>query len=88
MCAHVLFIYKTSFGKGIKCEACQAFHLIFAMSLINSIIQSTNVRLYLSFDIKITLKSHFCCKNVVFFCHYVRKDVIDVITFFQKSVNH
>ena len=26
---------------------------------------STNVRFYLSYDIKITLKSHFCCKNVI-----------------------
>ena len=25
---------------------------------------STNVRFYLSYDIKITLKSHFCCENV------------------------
>ena len=32
-----------------------------------------NVRFYLSYDIKITLKSHFC--------HYVRNVVMDVITF-------
>ena len=27
--------------------------------------ESTNVRFYLSYDIKITLKSHFCRKNVI-----------------------
>ena len=32
-----LIIYKTSWGKGIKCEACRAFYLFFALSLINSI---------------------------------------------------
>ena len=30
---------KTSSGKVIKCEACQAFNHFFATSLINSIIQ-------------------------------------------------
>ena len=39
MSAHVLFNYLTSLGKGIKCEACQAFYLFFTTSLINSIIQ-------------------------------------------------
>ena len=33
------WIYKMSWGKEIKCEACRAFYLFFAMSLINSIIQ-------------------------------------------------
>ena len=35
MSAHVLL----NWGKEIKCEACRAFYLFFAMSLINSIIQ-------------------------------------------------
>ena len=39
-----------------------------------------NVRLYLSYDIKIALKSHFCRKNVNYFCHYVRNVVMDVRT--------
>ena len=30
---------QTSWGKEIKCEACRAFYLFFATSLINSIIQ-------------------------------------------------
>ena len=39
-----------------------------------------NVRFYLSYDVKITLKSHFCCKNVII-CHYVSNVVMDIITF-------
>ena len=45
---------------------------------------SANVRFYLLYDhddIKITLKSHFCRKNVKIKCHYVRNVVLDVITF-------
>ena len=37
--AHILLIYQTSWRKEIKCEACRAFYLFFATSLINSIIQ-------------------------------------------------
>ena len=29
--------------------------------------------------IKITIKSHFCRKNVIFFFHYVRNVVTDVM---------
>ena len=39
MSAQVLLIYKTSWGKELKCKACRAFYLFFATSLINSIIQ-------------------------------------------------
>ena len=39
MSAHVLLNLLSSCGKEIKCKACQAFYLFFAMSLINSIIQ-------------------------------------------------
>ena len=38
-----------------------------------------NARFYLSYDIKITLKSHFWCKNVIFFCHFVRNFVMEAI---------
>ena len=45
-----------------------------------------NVRLYLSYDIKITMNSHFCRKEVIIF-HYVSSFVIgDNIS--RKSVNH
>ena len=39
-----------------------------------------NVRFYLSYDIKINLKSHFCRKKLKS-CQYVRNVVMDVITF-------
>ena len=64
------------------------FYLFFATSLINSIIlKSTNIRFYLSYDIKITLKSHFCRNNVMILslcmqrC-YGRHNV------FRKLINH
>ena len=31
----------------------------------NGFNKSTNARFYLSYDIKITLKTHFCCKNII-----------------------
>ena len=71
----------------MKCEACRAFYLFFATSLINSIIQEHEFRFYLSYVIKNTLKSHFWRKNVVILSlctqrcygrHYVSR----------KSVNH
>ena len=39
MSAHVLLHLSKKMGKEIKCEACQAFYLFFATSLINSMIQ-------------------------------------------------
>ena len=48
----------------IKCEACRLFYRLFATSLINSIILSTSVRFYLSYDIKTIMKTHFLRENV------------------------
>ena len=60
MSAHVLLNLLNELRKReIKCEACRAFYLFFATSLINSIIQEHEFRFYLSYDIKYTLKSHF-----------------------------
>ena len=59
MSAHALLNILNELGKEIKCEACRAFYLFFATSLINSIIHDTNFRFYLSFDIKISRKAHF-----------------------------
>ena len=39
MSVHVLLNLLNELGKGIKCEACRAFYLFFATSLINSIKQ-------------------------------------------------
>ena len=41
---------------------------------------SPNVRFYLSYDIRNTLKSHFCVKMLLLL-YYVRNIVMDVITF-------
>ena len=39
MRVHVLLNLINELGKEIKCDACRAFYLFFATSLINSIIQ-------------------------------------------------
>ena len=43
MSAHVLLNLFNELEKVIKCEACRAFYLFFATSLINSIIQEHDV---------------------------------------------
>ena len=55
MSAHVLLNLLNELGKKIKCEACLAFYLFFR----NEFNKFNNTRAYLSYDIKITLKSHF-----------------------------
>ena len=52
MSAHVLL--------NLLWEACRAFYIFFATSLMNSIIQEHEC---LSYDINISLKSHFCSKK-------------------------
>ena len=59
MSANVLLNLLNELGKRDKMRGLPSSLSLFATSLINSIIQSTNVRFYLSYDIKITLKSHF-----------------------------
>ena len=62
MSSHILLNLLNKLGKEIKCEACGAFYLFFATSLINSIIQDHE----LSYDIKITLKYLFLLKSDYF----------------------
>ena len=87
MSAHVLLNLLNELGKRDKMRACRAIYLYYATSLINSIIQEHNVRFYLSYEIKITLKSHFWRENVIILslcmqrC-YGRHNVS------RKSVNH
>ena len=73
-----------TWGKEIKCEACRVFKMQGLPSILslfrNKFNKSMNVRFYLSYDIKITLKSHFCQKIRYKFCHYVRNVVMDAIT--------
>ena len=64
MSAHVLLNLLNELGKRDKMRGLPSILSLFATSLINSIIQSTNVRFYLSYSIKITLKSHFCRKTL------------------------
>ena len=59
MSAHVLLNLLNELGKRDKMRGLSSIYLFFATSLINSIIQDTNVRFYLSYDIWIILKSHF-----------------------------
>ena len=41
------------------------------------------------YHMTITLKSHFWCKNVIIFCHYVRNVVMNVNMYVSgKSINH
>ena len=77
MSAHVLLNSSNELGKEIKCEACLAFYL-FRNEFNKFNNTGTNVRFYLSYDVKITLKLHFRRYN---FCHCVRNVVMDVITF-------
>ena len=60
---------------------------LFRNKLINSIIHEQDIKFYLSYDIKITLKSHLCRKNIIILtlcmqCCYGRHNVS------RKSVNH
>ena len=55
MSDHVSLSLLNELRKSNKSGACRAF---FVTSFINSIIQEPDVRFYLSYDIKITLKSH------------------------------
>ena len=77
MSAHVLLSLLNKLGKRGKMRGWLSILSLFATDFINSIIQeSTNVRFYLSYGIKIT----FCLKTLLC-CHYLRIDIMDVITF-------
>ena len=65
MRANVLLNLLNKLGKRDKYEACQAFYLFFAISLRNSLKQEHEYYVSIYHDIKITLKSPFCCKNVI-----------------------
>ena len=71
----------------VKCKACRAFDLFFATSLINSLILKHEFRFYLSYDIKITLKSHFCLKNFIILSLCTQR-CYGHHNVSQKSVNH
>ena len=57
MSTHVLLNFLIMFGKVIKCEACRAF-----ITFHNKFNTFNNTR----YDIRITLKSHFLSKTMIF----------------------
>ena len=63
----------------IKCEAGQAFYHFFATSLIIQQHRSMHVTFYVSYDINITLKSHFWCENVSILS-YISNVIMGVIS--------
>ena len=87
MSAHVLLNLLNDLGKGDEMRCLSSIFLFSATILINQKYKGTNIRLYLSYDIKITLNSNFLNKNVILLslctqsC-YGRHDVS------RKSVNH
>ena len=63
MSAHVFLNLLNELRKRDTIWRLPAILSLFATSLINPIIQSMNPRFHLSYDIKITLKSHFWRKK-------------------------
>ena len=60
MSDHVLLNLLNELGKGDKMQGLQSILSLFHNEFNKfNIIRGTNVRFYLSYDIKITLKSHF-----------------------------
>ena len=87
MSAHLLLNLLNELGKRDKTPGLPSIYLFFATSLIYSKYKNMNVRFYLSYDIKITLKSHFCCKNVKKFSLCMQRCYgPDNVS--RKSVNH
>ena len=67
MSAHVLLNLLNELGKRDQMQGRlpSILSLFVARSLKKiQLYKSINVRFYLSYDIKVTLKSHFCCKNI------------------------
>ena len=84
MSAHLLLNLLNKLKKAIKCKACQ-FLLLLCKELnqFNIEYRSTNVRFYLSYDFRITLKSLFWYETFRFW-HYVWNIIVD----FYYYVNH
>ena len=81
-------IYEMSWKNVIKGETCQAFYCFLAMSLINPMMQKHTLDSFLSYDIKITLKSHFWLKkNVIIYAAWL-STLFHACCVTGKSVNH
>ena len=76
MGAHVLLNLLNKMGKDIKCQAWRAFVSLFRSEFNNL----NNTGAWMLEYIYHMMKSNFW-RNFFYFCHYVRNDVMDVITF-------
>ena len=76
MSVQVLLNVLNELGKINKIRGLPSILSLFVTRLINSIIQ--DVRFYQSYDILMTLKSHFRREKKDRFRHYVRNVVMDV----------
>ena len=86
MSAHVLLNVFNELRKSDKMRGLSRILSLFC-NAFNKFIQlykSTNVRFYLSYDIKITLESHFWRKKVRF-CLYVHNVIMDAISCWDRA---
>ena len=67
----------------MKCEACRAFYLFFATSLINAIIQEQECSIVYIYHMTLKLLWETFLRKKLYFCHYVSNVVMDVITFLK-----
>ena len=85
--AHVLL--KNELGKRDKMRSLPHNLSLFRIKFnkFNNTMKNTNVIFYLSYDIKITLKSHFCRKNVKILSLCMQR-CYGLQNVSRKSVNH
>ena len=76
MSAHVLLNLLNELGKRDKMRGLQSILSLFR----NEFNKFNKTRVRMLDSIFHMIKPHFCCKTL-YFCHYVRKVVMDVITF-------
>ena len=84
MSAHVLLNLLNELRKRDKKRDLPSILSLFR----NELYKSTNVRFYLSYDIKLTLKSHFLRKKVIIFASLCTQRCYGRHNVSRKSVNH
>ena len=82
MSAHVLLILLNELGKRDKMRGLPSI-----LSFFRNEFNKFNVRFYLSYDIKISVKSHFCPKNVIILSLFTQR-CYGRHNVSRKSVNH
>ena len=88
MSAHVLLNLLNELGKRDKMQGLQSILSLFRKEFnkFNNT-RARFVRFYLSYDIKITLKSHFCRKNVIILSLYTQR-CYGRHNVYRKSINY